>query len=273
MPGRHDLMAAMTAMPTQAPPTALLASRAGLYRECLPAAPLRRHFRRAWIHRVAADLAAPIAIVPDGCVDLIWHQGRLIAVGPDVTAAHPRLLPGSSVIGLRFQPGAGRHWFGLPLSDLVGQGIDLADLWSSAADDLAAAVSEEANDAAKLARLQAGLMQRLGQMAEPDATAGFIFRRLQGTRPAKLDRLTGELGISGRSLRRQSHALFGYGPKMLERILRFQSMLRLARATAEPQLAGLAADAGYADQAHLSREVRELAGMSAGTLLRQLTTP
>jgi len=64
---------------------------------------------------------------------------------------------------------------------------------------------------------------------------------------------------------------FGYGPKTLHRILRFQRFLRVARdKPIELGLAQLAADAGYADQAHLSRESHELAGMTPATILSQL---
>ncbi|MFS4516626.1 helix-turn-helix domain-containing protein, partial [Delftia tsuruhatensis] len=73
-----------------------------------------------------------------------------------------------------------------------------------------------------------------------------------------------------RSLRRLCHAQFGYGPKTLERVLRFQRLLALARSDRQAGLAALAAEAGYADQAHLSREVRALCGITPRAALQQL---
>ena len=67
-------------------------------------------------------------------------------------------------------------------------------------------------------------------------------------------------------LHRRSLAAFGYGPKMLDRVLRLQRALGLARSGVP--FATTAATAGYADQAHLSREVRSLAGVP----LRVLTS-
>ncbi|WP_280391687.1 helix-turn-helix domain-containing protein [Nocardia wallacei] len=58
---------------------------------------------------------------------------------------------------------------------------------------------------------------------------------------------------------------FGFGPKMLARVLRLQRALRLARAGVP--FAETAFRAGYADQAHLAREVRELAGKPLGQLV------
>jgi transcriptional regulator GlxA family with amidase domain len=67
--------------------------------------------------------------------------------------------------------------------------------------------------------------------------------------------------VSERQLERRFLELVGYGPKTLQRILRFQRFL--ARVTRpEVSLAGAAALAGYADQAHLSRETRRLAGLT-----------
>jgi AraC-like DNA-binding protein len=53
----------------------------------------------------------------------------------------------------------------------------------------------------------------------------------------------------------------GYGPKLLQRVLRFQAFLA-ACGDAAPGLAELAVEAGYADQAHLGRETRALAGLT-----------
>jgi AraC-like DNA-binding protein len=69
----------------------------------------------------------------------------------------------------------------------------------------------------------------------------------------------GRSGLSERQLHRRCLPLFGYGPKTLARVLRFDRALALARA-GRP-FADVASSAGYADQAHLSREVRALAGV------------
>ncbi|MFC7644350.1 helix-turn-helix domain-containing protein [Streptosporangium lutulentum] len=74
-----------------------------------------------------------------------------------------------------------------------------------------------------------------------------------------------ELGLGERQLHRRSLRSFGYGPKMLQRVVRFQRALRLARLGVTP--AEVAVASGYADQAHLANEVRRLAGMSLSRLV------
>jgi AraC-like DNA-binding protein len=81
--------------------------------------------------------------------------------------------------------------------------------------------------------------------------------------------LIDEFGWSERTLRRRCLDAFGYGPKTLERILRFQYFLRLLARDRTP-LSVLAIEAGYADQAHLAREVRRLSGQSPGKLMSEL---
>lgn len=77
-----------------------------------------------------------------------------------------------------------------------------------------------------------------------------------------------QLGLSARQLHRRCLPVFGYGPQRLARVLQLGRTLDEAR-TGTP-LAQLAADCGYADQAHLSREVRALAGTTPTALLREL---
>jgi AraC-like DNA-binding protein len=86
--------------------------------------------------------------------------------------------------------------------------------------------------------------------------------------------LSTELAISGSQLRRRFLASVGVGPKALQRTLRFQGYLALAQAAARPGprtlvagVAELAAEAGYADHAHLSRECRRLTGLTPTELL------
>ena len=104
-----------------------------------------------------------------------------------------------------------------------------------------------------------------GRARHPAKRAHALFQALAAGH-ATLDTLAAHVGLSPRSLRRFSQSQFGYGAKTLERILRLQRFLRQSRALPQHSLAMLAADAGYADQAHLSREARELAGMTASEL-------
>jgi AraC-like DNA-binding protein len=73
------------------------------------------------------------------------------------------------------------------------------------------------------------------------------------------------LGWTERQLHRRALAAFGYGPKVLQRVLRFDRAMRLARRG--DGLASVAYAVGYADQAHLAREVKALAGVPMTTLL------
>lgn len=253
----------------------VLASRVGRYAEAAPAAPLGAHFLCVWTHRIPEDHAATIAVVPDGCVDLLWHDGGLAVVGPDVTAAHPDLRPGTTVLGLRFRPGAAARWLGLPLDEIVGSAVVLPDIWGRRAVEMADQLAETAGIGEQAVLLQRMLARMAASIEAPDREGAAMFETLQGTAGAEGEgvmRLRRRLGLSERTLRRRCHHLFGYGPKTLDRILRFQKVLSAARRKDNAGLAALAYATGYADQAHLSREIHALSGMTASEFVRQLSS-
>lgn len=249
----------------QAPPPAP-------YREHSPPPVLQPHFQCLWNSTVARDYAGGFLVVPDGCVDIVCKGGRLLAVGPDRVAARPALVPGSEVWGGRFRPGAAGAWLGLPMDEIVGQAVELDDLLGPRAREWVHRI----NDAQPEGR-QAVFLQGLAQMGRdapaPDRQAMQLFdlaAEAGRDESGVLAAMRAQLDMPERSLRRFCHAQFGYGPKTLERVLRFQRLLALARSDRQAGLAVLALDAGYADQAHLSREVRALCGITAQAAMAQL---
>jgi AraC-like DNA-binding protein len=83
-----------------------------------------------------------------------------------------------------------------------------------------------------------------------------------------------DLGLSERQLHRRCAAAVGYGPVLLRRVLRFRRFVsRVDAGEVTGDLAVLAAEAGYADQAHLTRESRELAGLPPAALARLRRAP
>ncbi len=251
----------------------ILASRAGRYVEARPMPRLLPHFQCVWMSSISSDHSGPVAVVPDGCVDLLWRDDRFTVVGPDITAATPELRPGSIVLGIRFMPGAAAKWLGRPLTEIVGREIPMAEFWGSEADRVAERVTAASSTRDKLRVLQELLAAEAPKVESPRQEATMIFRFLRSDASAdgrQIKTLRERLGVSERTLRRQCHELIGYGPKTLDRILRFQRFQALARRDADEGLAFLALRAGYADQAHLTREVRSLCGMTAGEFVRQL---
>jgi len=253
------------------PGDVVLAKRAGLYREARPAPALAPHLLCRWVHVIPQGPALPVAVVPDGCVDLLWVGDRMMVAGPDLTAAHPVLPPGDPVVAVRFRPGAAMRWLGLPMSEITGRQLDLSAFGRPWARGLDNRIGEARTMAERMARLEAGLAGAAPEIGPPAPEMALAFRWLgRGAEEAGLAALRDRLGISERSLRRRCHEAFGYGPKSLDRILRFQHFLRLAGAGEETGLSALAAAAGYADQAHLTREARRLSGLTPAAILGQL---
>ncbi|MGA5897295.1 helix-turn-helix domain-containing protein [Streptomyces venetus] len=199
-------------------------------------------------------------VLPDGCMDLLWHEGRLLVAGPD-THAHLTDGEGGAWSGLRFYPGTAPALLGVPAHELRDRRVELADLWpASEVRRLAARVNAAPDPASGLEDL--ALRQAAGA-DPPDPVLRQVVTALGQGRP--VGATADELGLGARQLHRRSLTAFGYGPKTLARILRLRRALALAR-DGMP-FAATAARCGYADQAHLARDVRELAGLPLGKLL------
>ena len=208
-------------------------------------------------------------VLPDASSDLIWEPGRgAYVAGPDTGPVRTVIKAGTVVLGIRFRPSAGGPALGLPLSELRDQRVDLDDLRRREARRLPGSLDP---DTAAIRALE--LAAALVTAGDPDPAAARAAVLLADPR-ARAEDVAADVGLSMRQLRRRCHTVVGYGPKTLQRVLRFRRFV--ARLDAGPprgqyghDLAALAAQAGYADQAHLTRECRALAGLTPAALARQ----
>ena len=200
-------------------------------------------------------------VLPDGCLDLIWGDGTLLVAGPDTTAFLATAAPGTAFAGLRFAPGIGPTLFGVPGSELRNRRVPLADLWPGPdVRRLTEQVAAATDPGVELERIAAGRLDRNGA---PDSVTAGIVGQLRSGRSVSA---TAEaVGLGQRRMHRHCLTAFGYGPKMLARILRMTRAVAMARAGTP--FATVAAVGGYSDQAHLSREVKALAGVPLGQLV------
>ena len=226
-----------------------------------------------WVDTAAADAAHEV--LPDGCMDLVWTGAQLLVAGPDTVAQHGRRTRGVTVAGLRFLPGALPSLLDVPAAPLHNRRVPLAELLPGPAREALARLEAGEEPIAVLA----GLAVRLPG-APPDRSVAALRRALApagstagrsvevgaGARPGAVPvaALADTLGCTPRSVHRRCLTAFGYGPAVLRRVLRFRRAAVLLRMGVAP--AEVAAAAGYADQPHLSRETRALAGVSPGQL-------
>lgn len=200
-------------------------------------------------------------IVPDGAMDLIWVGDHILIAGPDSQAHVSSLTAGTALTGLRFAPGTLPGILGLPASELRDLRVRLDEVWSrSEAQRLADRIAGAADPGSALEAASAECLRAAGPRPP---IVGAIVTRVRGGQP--IAAVAAEVGLSERQLHRRSLAAFGYGPKVLARVLRMDRALALARAGVP--FAETAARAGYADQAHLARDVRALTGTSLGILV------
>ena len=239
-----------------------------------PVAELRRHLACVSVQQVLPG-SEPYTQrpVPNGSAELRCEVGAMPQVfGPQSGPLEHTLAPGATVVGVRFNPGAAPSVLGVPASEVVDLSVGADELWGRSAVALGEAVAAAASPWEAAAKLEAVVVARLADAAEPDPIAMEAARRLLPGRTRDVTSLPSELYISESQLRRRLREATGFAPKLLHRMLRFQGFLALAHRYEQPsrELARLAADAGYADQSHLTRESAKLAGLSPRTLLRNI---
>lgn len=241
-----------------------------VYREWSPPPELRGPVSCLWADRRSEGEPGTGLVLPDACMDLVWDGREVSVAGPDtgpVLVDHP---PGVSFVGLRFRPGQAPPVLGLPSDALRDQRVGLAELWDGAEVDRLTEALADASTAEEAAAHLARAVQRRRQVAGadgPDPLVGGLVAWL-GTAPASAGVVTtaaDALGVGVRQLHRRCEDAVGYGPKLLERVLRFRRAEQLVEQGAG--LAEAAAGAGYADQPHMNRDFRRLTGRSPAELL------
>jgi AraC-like DNA-binding protein len=195
-----------------------------------------------------------------------WEiDGRRIdsfVAGLGTSPSHVAGAPGWACIELRLTPHGAHRLLGVPMSELTNQAVELETLVPEARE------------------LEERMREAQGWSALFDLMDGFLLRRLTGSRPvraevewswhhlyatsgrASIAAMATELGWSHRRLISRFREQIGLTPKLAARVIRFDRATTALRRSNRPALAEIAYECGYADQAHLNREFRQLAGIT-----------
>lgn len=150
--------------------------------------------------------------------------------------------------------------FQRPMSELTTLLVPLADLGNPELNELYERLGAVDTRVERLRIAVAFLEHRLLDKAI-DPEAAFVWAAIQRSRGAlRIERLTEDLGWSRKRLAAHARDAFGLTPKRIARIARFHHAVELAGSVLRPDWAAIAADCGYADQAHLVRDFSTFTG-------------
>jgi AraC-like DNA-binding protein len=194
--------------------------------------------------RSAQRLGSFVAGVTDSTV-LVAHGGTANCLQIDLTVLGARRL------------------LGMPMTELANRTTPIEDVLGLDGHLLVQRIGEAPDWQTRFALVDAAIRTRLAQAPEVDAGVAWSLERITA---APIGVLVTELGWSHRRLIARYRDAVGLPPKMVARIVRFETLTaRLTRADVD--WATLAVDCGFFDQAHLAREVRDLAGLTPTELL------
>ena len=217
---------------------------------------------------------ARYVVLPDGRVDLLarFHVGpnetlsriRLIVAGPASRASLVPATPHTGFLGVRFRLGWGIICLGLD-PKMLRDATLLDEKVHSVLGTLAIPLVQ-AKNVSELRQVLFGTACTLASRMQPDsrfARASYAIRLLHDRNgKSSITTLAQKAEVSVRTLHRDIVATAGLSTKSLAALFRFQHAMRILRIAPSHNLALLASEAGYSDQAHMNREFRRLGGFT-----------
>ncbi|WP_131817180.1 helix-turn-helix domain-containing protein [Nocardia salmonicida] len=220
------------------------------HRFIAPSADLARYVDRYWA--VTWDYEHPFRqlVVPLPNVHLTFRDGRAELHGPSSSHVYRELTGSGSVFGVAFRPGAFRPFLDGPVADLRDRTIDAATVFGP-----------ESPHPVDVGSVEGHLRAHL-PVADPEAEcAGRMVAMIaDDTGITTVDALAGRCGTSVRRVQRLFAEHVGIGPKWVIRRYRLHEITERLADGVDIDWAVLAADLGYADQPHLSRDFRKIFG-------------
>jgi AraC-like DNA-binding protein len=253
-----------------------------LYCTHRPGPPLDRFVDQLWYWEGAPLAHYKDRLLPGGScglmINLIEDETRLYCgPGDDVVARLPGAVLSAAYsryfvidtreqranAGVRFRPGGTWPFFDPAGDELQNQHVALRDLWGSAGDTLRERLLAAPTPRAKLALLEAELLERAIRPLQRRVEVDFAITRLrEPSHDDSIATLSEHVGLSARRFTRLFSLEVGLTPKVYARIQRFQRALGCMQQSNGSDWTEVAQSCGYFDQSHFIRECRSLSGFT-----------
>ncbi len=252
-----------------------------------PSFPLSRYVEHIWRTANAGLPSSRRRVYPNGAMALVIHlkkptasyyfDDRVLSVrvpllaGPYSMSFHMDPSESTEVIGILFRPGAARAFFPVAAHELHNEDIALSELYPSEADCLLNELCAAPGEDAQFLVVEHYLSRKLNRAGPMPAAVAYAIEQLSGGGgPRSIRQIQLDTGFSHTRFNQLFREQVGLTPKLFGRVRRFHALLGCIEKRLPVNWAGLAADCGYFDQAHLIHDFRVFAGITPLEYSRQV---
>ncbi len=218
-------------------------------------------------------------IIPDGCMEMIFHYGDLYKqyLGDGTSIIQPgcfvfgqitRTLEieptgATGIFSVRFHPYGFVPFATLPIKDMENRAVPLAELFGSDGMAIEQQILNASTTAERIERIEAFLLSRLANPNTIDQIIkSTIDTMLTANGQISINELSRLTNINRRQLERKFAAAIGLSPKQLSKTIRLQATLNMLLDKKFTSLTALAYAGEYYDQAHFIRDFKEFTGLT-----------
>ncbi|MCS4305434.1 AraC-like DNA-binding protein [Chryseobacterium sp. BIGb0232] len=223
------------------------------------------------------DIPQTQTIVPDGCMEMIFHYGDLYKQYIDGEAVvqprycvfgqltEPLRIESTGITGIfsvRFHHDGFLPFATIPIKQMDDKAVPLDDLFGTAGTELGEKVFQSNTIQEKIDLVESFLRERLNTETIDRIVQSTIDILLQVNGQISVNELSQQTNINRRQLERRFSSAIGMSPKQLSKTIRLQSILKHLLHKEYVNLTTLAYDAEYYDQAHFIKDFKEFTGLT-----------
>ena len=243
------------------------------YLRCLPSPDLGAFVEHFWMIRWDLRGSSPYRAqtVSHPSVQLGLQERRSRVYGVIKGRSSCLLKNIGEIFGVKFRPGGFYPFVKFPLARITNRSIPLAQVFGRDAKQMERSVLGLEFGPARAGAAEEFLLQRLPECDEDALFAGKIVEEICLNRDiVNVDQVVGRFALTKRTLQRMFSQYIGVSPKWVIKVYRLHESVERLNSGEAVDLAGLAQEVGYFDQAHFVKDFKSVVGHTPGGYLKQL---